>query len=680
MSNVNAASRAGTRSRLILTSLLAGVSLLTGLLPAAWAAPSDPPVLVRTWGGSGAGEGQFDFPYGIAVGGASDVYVADTGNHRIQRFTAEGEFVGQWGGTDLLPAPVAVATDGTGYVYVVDYYLGVLKFTASGASVASWGSHGSAEGQLSGALGIAVAPDGSVYVADSDNDRVQKFTSSGVFLAGWGSAGSADGQFSSPSGIAVDTSGKVYVVDTFNNRVQKFTSSGGFLARWNVEGDLDGGTVVPHGAAVDAAGNLYVADAFSSRIQQFSITGTLVSTWTVPNGTTTTAPFGVAVDATGGIYVSDFHGHVQKFVARDSVIVNTVPPAIVGTPSVGAQVASTSGSWDPAPTTFAYQWVVDGTVIAGATASTYTPGPADAGRALTVWVQARKDGREPRWAPSASKVVQAGVVSNVELPTIAGAAEPGGTLTAAAGSWTPSGTSPTYQWLRNGGAISGATANSHTLVAGDVGTTVSVRVTASKAGFAPASATSSGVVVSEQGGLPMTALSQPKVSGTPRVGVRLSASPGTWNPAGSYAYQWQANGSAISGATGSTYTPTAGVRGMRISVRVTASKGGYATGTATSAQTGAVAAGILTNSAAPSVTGTRRVGHVLTANRGTWTPGGLTYRYQWFRGNTAIKGATARTLKLPASTRGHKIRVRVTAARAGYTSLARYSAYTVAIR
>ena len=71
---------------------------------------------------------------------------------------------------------------------------------------------------------------GNVYVADTDNNRIQKFSSSGVFLAKWGSSGSGDGQFNNPWGIAVDSSGNVYVADTGNNRIQKFSSSGGLFS------------------------------------------------------------------------------------------------------------------------------------------------------------------------------------------------------------------------------------------------------------------------------------------------------------------------------------------------------------------------------------------------------------------------------------------------------------------
>lgn len=173
----------------------------------------------------------------------------------------------------------------------------------------------------------------------------------------------------------------------------------------------------------------------------------------------------------------------------------------------------------------------------------------------------------------------------------------------------------------------------------------------------------------------------PTVVGTPRVGVRLTASPGMWSPSGAtFAYQWLADGSAIVGATAATYTPTSGVKGRRISVRATASKVGLASASATSAKTALVAAGIVTNRSLPTIAGTKRVGYRLTASVGSWSPTGLTYRYQWFKGTAAITGATGRTYKLPAGVRGKRIRVRITAARTGYASAARFSAFTVPIK
>ncbi|MDQ7833327.1 MAG: hypothetical protein RDU30_16475, partial [Desulfovibrionaceae bacterium] len=95
-----------------------------------------------------------------------------------------------------------------------------------------WGSHGTGDGQFNLPKGIAVAPDGSVYVADSDNYRIQKFSSNGTFLGKWGSYGHGDGQFYAPCAIAVAPDGSVYVSDLIIRNIQRFSANGTFLGKW----------------------------------------------------------------------------------------------------------------------------------------------------------------------------------------------------------------------------------------------------------------------------------------------------------------------------------------------------------------------------------------------------------------------------------------------------------------
>jgi sugar lactone lactonase YvrE len=129
----------------------------------------------------------------------------------------------------------------------------VAASTAGGyKQVGKWGKSGTANGQFRGPFGIATDRSGTVFVADTDNDRVQVFSASGGFLRKWGSTGSAEGQFLSAQDVAVDAQGGVWVADYRNGRVQKFSSGGGF--------QMSIPSSQPTGVAVDGDGNLYVLE------------------------------------------------------------------------------------------------------------------------------------------------------------------------------------------------------------------------------------------------------------------------------------------------------------------------------------------------------------------------------------------------------------------------------------
>lgn len=173
-----------------------------------------------------------------------------------------------------------------------------------------------------------------------------------------------------------------------------------------------------------------------------------------------------------------------------------------------------------------------------------------------------------------------------------------------------------------------------------------------------------------------TRTADPRVSGTRGVGRTLTASPGTWSPTPtSYTYQWKRNGTRISGATGSSYTPTVADAGRYLSVTVTVHRAGYTSASKTSARVGIP----MHATTKPSITGTPRVGRSLYAKVGVWTPIPGSYAYQWYRGSTAITGATARTYTLTRADAGSRVRVKVTARRTGYATGSAYSPYTPTI-
>ncbi|MDA8085329.1 MAG: SBBP repeat-containing protein [Nitrospiraceae bacterium] len=292
---------------------------------AAMAAFSYPYSLILAWGSDGTGNGQFGLPGpdGVAVDASGDVYVADTGNSRIQKFDSNGNYLAQWGtrgsGNGQLNGPEGVAVDASGNVYVADTNnYRIEKFNSNGNFLLQWGSYGTGNGQFYNPDGVAVDASGNVYVCDGDNggnNRIQKFDSNGNYLTQWGSSSTSIVPFSSPDGVAVDASGDVYVADTGNDRIQKFDSNGNYLAQWGSSYTASYGTLwYPYGVAVDSAGNVYVTDVSNGRVVKFDSNGNYLTQWGPYYGSSNSFSFiyGVAADSSGDVYVTDSH-HVDKF-------------------------------------------------------------------------------------------------------------------------------------------------------------------------------------------------------------------------------------------------------------------------------------------------------------------------------------------------------------------------------
>jgi DNA-binding beta-propeller fold protein YncE len=196
-------------------------------------------------------------------------------------------------------------------------------------ATASWGSFGSADGQLNYPKDLALDAEGNVYVADSYNHRVQVFDGQGRFLRKWGSQGSGPGQFQEPWGIAVDAAGQVYVADTWNHRIQKFDADGQFVKQWGFFGDTAGalGEAVmlygPRDVAVDASGGVLVSDTGNKRVLRFSPEGEFVRQWGGAGSLDgqLREPVGLAVDDAGYVYVADtWNQRVQKFDAQGGFV------------------------------------------------------------------------------------------------------------------------------------------------------------------------------------------------------------------------------------------------------------------------------------------------------------------------------------------------------------------------
>lgn len=298
------------------------VLLLAASLPTL-ACAQTPPFILK-WGATGSGDGQFLRPRCIAVGPSGEVYVGDLDRAiKIQKFSVNGVFQGKWGTAGSGPGLFAdgvwgLAVAPGGNVYALDR--GEIEvFGPTGAYLATLSSFGTGPGQLRFPNGIAIGSDGSIYVADTNNWRVQKFSSAGQFVREWGAQGTGDGQFLAPYGIAVGPDGFVYVSD-FNAsscRIQKFTSDGVFLAAWGTPGTAGDGVLAnPFGLSVDPLNRVFVADTGNDQVQVFTTSGAFVSRW----GAEGTAdgqfdwPADVAIDGDGFIYVVDaFNNRIQKF-------------------------------------------------------------------------------------------------------------------------------------------------------------------------------------------------------------------------------------------------------------------------------------------------------------------------------------------------------------------------------
>ncbi len=247
----------------IIMALVASLGAVLVMQPA--------PGFLFKWGTGGNLDGQFADPRGIAVDTAGNIYVADTANGRIQKFTVNGAFITKWNSGGTLQNPWGIDVS-SGYVYVADMSNNrIQKFTNTGTWLANWTPAGS--DNLNAPYGLCCDSSGNVYVADSGNIRIQKFDSNGNLLTRWSTT-------SYPYDVAADASGNIYVADLGNTSIDKFTSTGTFITSWGSgPGTNPGQFNGPKGVAVDSSGNVYVADAGNNRIQKFTNTGTFLSMW-----------------------------------------------------------------------------------------------------------------------------------------------------------------------------------------------------------------------------------------------------------------------------------------------------------------------------------------------------------------------------------------------------------------
>ncbi|NOU01223.1 MAG: 6-bladed beta-propeller [Gallionella sp.] len=225
------------------------------------------------------GHGKISRPMGLDIDKAGNLYVLDATLHQVLVYTGDGTYLRSFGDATLLykPAGIAVTPDGT-RVYAVDIggsssdeHKIVVFDGITGKFLHNLGHRGIGPGEFNLPRDVTIAPDGSIYVVDGGNFRVQKFDKDEKYLSTFGAIGRQSGQFSRPKEIAVDPSGNVYVVDTAFGNFQIFNPEGQLLMAIGERSNANGPAKysLPAGIAVDDDGRVYVVDQYFGKVDIF---------------------------------------------------------------------------------------------------------------------------------------------------------------------------------------------------------------------------------------------------------------------------------------------------------------------------------------------------------------------------------------------------------------------------
>ena len=322
-----------------------------------------------------ATQARFDDPYGVAVDAHGNIFIADAGeNNRIRRIGHDGTvttlagdaegFADGMGSAARFDTPSGLAIDGAGNLYVADTgNHAIRKITAEGVAttLAGDGIAGFRDGPASQArfnapIGVAVDAAGNVYVADTYNDRIRRIGNDGVVstLAGGERPGYQDGpgtaaRFDTPAALARDALGNLWVADLRNNAIRKVSPLGDVTTLARTEAEDDGADLLrrPLAIAVTHDGLLYVGEMASGRVLQFARSGQAHVLTGSESRNRLSRPAGLALDGAGNLHVTDAGSHrVHRIVP---VPVGTSPLEGITGPAAENPLPVTTARWPLRP-------------------------------------------------------------------------------------------------------------------------------------------------------------------------------------------------------------------------------------------------------------------------------------------------------------------------------------------
>jgi tripartite motif-containing protein 71 len=268
-------------------------------------------VAEKAFGGFGVGAGQLSAPAGVAVDPLGRILIADSGNHRIERFDSSGVFVGEFGGfgydDNRFDRPTSLFVGGTLGLWVLDQgnarvvkydlegrLLGVVVDLRSDAMRAKLGTVDPG--------GLSADRGGELYITDLAADRVIVFDPLGAVVGEWGGFGAQPGRFAKPGGVAVDARGRLLVGDAGNRRVQLLDSFGGSVAQYPLDPEMTGKGGVAVAFGPDSVWAM--VDRASGRIAVRTLDGVTLARW-APLAKGDPRPGAVAFDDAGRLLVTD---------------------------------------------------------------------------------------------------------------------------------------------------------------------------------------------------------------------------------------------------------------------------------------------------------------------------------------------------------------------------------------